>query len=615
MRWVQRSRTTCRRSRRAAGPFRWLSKKSYATAWRRIPGNGFSQPDLAFDLRRAVTSLDAVAPAARGGVSTRTWIGVALVSVLAVGLGSAAGIWLDSGRPVSFSRVTFLRGTVVNARFAPHEQAIVYTAAWDRNVTDVFLSLPNTAEPRSLEHSGAQLLAISPAGEMAMAAGLRYAGGERYLGRLVTLPWGGGSGREILENVEYADWSPDGRIAVVRSDEASSESRLEYPIGTALHKSNGGIRNPRVSPRGSAVAFLDDATGLGLRASVVVVDERGSTTALTREHTDAHGLAWAPNGNEIWFTADAGGGRALHAVTLGGQERVIAQIPGSLTLQDVAADGRVLATRDDERNGILALPPGELDERELSWLGDSGLADLARDGRTVLFGDRARIFLRRTDGSAPTRLGDGYADALSPDGKWALTTTSSMDQLIVTPTSAGQPRPIPRHGVTSYGGAAWFPDGKRILFNGRTAGSGLRCYVQHLDREDARALTPEGTWCLSVAPDGEFVAAIGQDTGVWLYGVNGNRARTVPGSEPGDRPAGWTVDGTALWVFRRGEVPACIHRLDVTSGRRTLWKCVVPRDATGVRSVTDVRVTPDGKGYAYSYRRVLSELYVISGLQ
>jgi Tol biopolymer transport system component len=250
----------------------------------------------------------------------------------------------------------------------------------------------------------------------------------------------------------------------------------------------------------------------------------------------------------------------------------------------------------------------------LSWLDDSGLADLTPDGAMVLFGDRTRVFLRRTDGSAPARLGEGYADALSPDGKWALTTTTARDRLVVTPTGAGQPRALDRHDVTSYGGAAWFPDGKRILFNGRAPGIALRCYVRHLETNEVRALTPEGRWCLSVSPDGRFVAAIGQDTGIWLHEANGGRAEAVPGSEPGDRPGGWSADGSSLWVFRRGEVPACIHRLNVTTGRRTPWKCVVPRDATGVTSITDIRVTPDGRSYAYSYRRVLSELYVVTGL-
>jgi eukaryotic-like serine/threonine-protein kinase len=190
------------------------------------------------------------------------------------------------------------------------------------------------------------------------------------------------------------------------------------------------------------VAFLEDPAALGLAASVAVVDTAGRKTTLTTQRPDAHGLAWSPDGSELWFTARDGADRALFAVSLAGDERVMARVAGSLELQDVAADGRLLVARQDERSGILALPQGASSEIELSWLGDSGLGDLAPDGKTILFGDRTRIYLRRTDGSPPMRLGDGYADSLSPDGKWALTTAPAMDRLVLVSTGVGQPRRI-----------------------------------------------------------------------------------------------------------------------------------------------------------------------------
>ena len=289
----------------------------------------------------------------------------------------------------------------------------------------------------------------------------------------------------------------------------------------------------------------------------------------------------------------------------------MARVPGSLELQDVASDGRILVTREDERSAILVLPPGGSSEVELSWLGDSGLGDLSADGRLILFGDRTRIYLRRADGSAPIRLGDGYADALSPDGKWALATGPETDQLVLLPTGAGQPRLLPRHGITAYRGALWLPDGNRILFNGREAGRGLRAYLQTIAGGPPRPLTPEGTSSLAVAPDGSSFLAITEGTGITLYPTEGGQPRVLSNSEPGDRPGGWTKDGRAIWVFRRGEMPACVHRIDLTTGQRRLWKCLAPHDAAGVRSIMDVRITPDGTSYAYSYHRALSDLYVM----
>ena len=85
-------------------------------------------------------------------------------------------------------------------------------------------------------------------------------------------------------------------------------------------------------------------------------------------------------------------------------------------------------------------------------------------------------------------------------------------------------------------------------------------------------------------------------------------------SEPGDRPLGWTPDGRQLWVFRRGEIPASVYRLDLVRNTRQLWKRLLSRDAVGVSSI-DFCMTPTGNSYFYSYERVLSDLYVVSGLR
>lgn len=577
-----------------------------------------SARDLAFDLRRLVAQFSSGGSMPPRPPSRKKSYWPTLAALGVVAAAGAAVIAARAGaKPLApvFERVTFHRGTVTSARFAPHEHAIVYTAAWDGRPSDVYVALPSTPEARALGYPGARLLAISSSGEMAITMNTRYAAGERFVGTLATLPWGGGTIREVLESVEEADWSPDGSaLAVVRSVDGGAKRRLEYPIGTARYLATGDLRQPRVSPQGRSVAFLEDPTDLGLAASVAVVDSAGRKTTLTAEHPDAHGLAWSPDGSEVWFTARDGGERALLAVSLAGHERVIARVPGSLEVQDVAADGRILVTREDERSGILALPPGQSSEVELSWLGDSGLGDLTADGRLILFGDRMRIYLRGTDGSPPVRLGEGYADSLSPDGKWALTTTAAMDQLVLVTTGVGQPRPLPRHAITVYSGASWFPAGDRILFNGREAGRGLRTYVQAIAGGPPRPLTPEGTWSLSVAPDGSSIVAVGEGTRIKLYPTQGGPPRELSSSEPGDRPGGWTKDGRALWVFRRGELPACVHRIDLTTGERRLWKCLTPHDAAGVRSITDFRITSDGNSYAYSYRRVLSDLYVMKNV-
>src|SRR5262249_44892792 len=152
----------------------------------------------------------------------------------------------------------------------------------------------------------------------------------------------GGVPRPIAEDVQAADWSPDGReLAIVR--DVGGKSRLEYPLGTVLYQTGGYVSHPRVSRDGALVAFLDHPIPRDDGGAVAVVDRQGHKTTLSAGWLTEAGLAWSAQGEEVWFTAaQVGGARALHAVTLGGRERLLERIAGTLTLHDVAPDGRVL---------------------------------------------------------------------------------------------------------------------------------------------------------------------------------------------------------------------------------------------------------------------------------
>ena len=219
------------------------------------------------------------------------------------------------------------------------------------------------------------------------------------------------------------------------------------------------------------------------------------------------------------------------------------------------------------------------------------------------------------DGSPAIRLGEGNADTLSNDGRWALTTSTAGDRITALAVGAGDARALTPHGITAYAGAWWLPGDGHIVFNGRQAGSGLRAYVQELGEGPPRPVTPEGTFAVGVPPPGDHVAATSAGAGLFLYPLAGGPAVPVDGSEQGDRVSGWAADGRSVWVFRRSEVPARIHRLDLATGRRELWRTVSPADPAGVFSITNFLVTPDGRSYAYSFSRVLSDLYLVEGLR
>jgi hypothetical protein len=281
-------------------------------------------------------------------------------------------------------------------------------------------------------------------------------------------------------------------MAVARAD-----GQVEFPIGTAIYKSPGGIRKLRVSPNGDRLAMLELAAAqLGM--SVVVLDRSGRKTTLSSGWTDGRSLAWSPDGREVWFNAVKGfEGPVLWAVSMSGRTRVLlATAPELHVIEDVFRDGRMLLTVHDRSSGVSCLPPGETAPREVGWLDFSGPEALSPDGRTIAFVDRpmgtpGTTYLRRTDGSDAVRLGEGFPEDLSPDGQWVLTAfRASGMRLSILPTGPGSPRPLPPGGFDAIGEANFLPDSKGIAFNAREKGRGSRIYVQDLQGGAPREILP-----------------------------------------------------------------------------------------------------------------------------
>jgi len=611
----------------APPPLRWIVERCLA----KDPDERYaSTRDLARDLASVRDHISEVSgareamPEAPVRRRRRLFIPLAAL-VLVAALAAAFLSGKSAGRtpPPSFHQLTFRRGEIVSARFAPDAQTIVYTAAWDGKPIEIFVSRPESPESRPFGLSGAQVLAISGSGEMALSLNSRVFEPFVRTGTLARASVAGGAApREVLEDVLWADWGPDGTLAIVR--EAQGKSRLEFPIGKVLYETTGFITHPRVSARGDAVAFLDHPAHNDDGGAVAIVDRSGARKTLSSLFASIWGLAWSPGG-EIWFTAAAvGGNRSLYGVTRSGRAHVLSRVTGSLTLQDVSRDGRILMTHDVTHIGILALVPGEEKERDLSWLDYSVVTSLSADGRTLLFNESGEgggagysTYVRKTDGSPAVRLGEGVGRALSPDGKWvlAIVRPTSSAQAVLYPAGAGEPKRLPTEGLSVQTGADWLPDGRRVLLTANEPGRGSRLYLQDLSGGKPRAISPEGYRALgrSVSPDGKFAAVAGPDQKIYLYPLEGGEPTALQGLSAGDSPAGWSPDGRALYVYRQGELPAKVYLVDVTNGRREPWKTLMPSDSAGVSNITRVCPTPDGKSYAYAYIRTISDLYLVEG--
>jgi hypothetical protein len=592
-----------------------------------------SARDLAFQLE-SLSAFSAAVPSRTSDLERRIPRRPVLALAASLVLGGLAGAgamrWVAGAGPgrsaaiPELQRVTFRRGIVRSARFAPDGQSVVYGASWDGEPVRLFSARPGTPESRPLDVGDAEILDIAPQGDMAVLLG----GGEtRYSPRrrnrvLARVPLGGGVPRELMKDALWAAWTPDGRrLAVVR--EAGGKQRLELPAGTTLYETSGWISHPRVSPDGTLVAFLDHPVRGDDRGAVAVVERSGARRVLSDGWTSLQGLAFSASTGEVWYTgATRGMARGLWATAIAtGRTRPLATMAGPLMLHDVSSDGRALLTHDSYQASLNVLAPGASREVDLAWLDSSGVNDLSSDGRALLFteqgdggGAHYSVYFRRTGGPA-VRLGDGQGLALSPDQSSALAVIYDGPELVILPTGIGEPATLPRGEVAEVHWADFTPDGRGIIFAGSRAGAGARLYAQSLSGGSPRPITPEGftTAGHPITADGREIAVLPAGGPLALIPLEGGEPRPIAGAEPGDLPVRFSADGRSLFLHRGNDIPLTIERLDLASGRKELWKSLQPSDLAGVRAVGPVRLTADGKGYAYNASRFLSSLYVLMG--
>jgi eukaryotic-like serine/threonine-protein kinase len=591
------------------------------------PENRFqSAKDLAF----ALQALSGSSPVKTLGYERRLrkaslfgW-GVAAVMAVAIAVLAATQLLRAPAPTPSYNRLTFEDGTIYAARFAPDGESIVYAASWNDRPIRLFSTVGNSLLSQPLALTDANLLGISRKNELALVLhGIHNGQMETVNGMLARAPIAGGSPRELVSDVRWADWDPAGKLAVVHN--VQGHSRLEYPIGKVLYESGGWISNIRFSPQGDKIAFMDHPALWDTRGVVSVVDGAGQVRTLSREWDCERGLAWRPDGKEIWFSAtEKGNNTNLMAVDLSGKLRIVLDLPSSLNLEDIAADGRALITLNSRRLDMAYTTLGQSRDVDLSYHDANSVRAISNDGQFVVFEDSSEaagpgyaVLLRKVDGSLPIRLGEGSAGGISPDGKWAISisTTSSKPQVTLLPTGPGQARTVDVSGLqhVQNGFARFLPNGKNFAVNGNRPGQATRCYLVDVATGQARPTSPEGVTCGTFSPDSQFMTG-SADGGTVIYSLRGDSKRAIPKLNADFTPIEWSSNGSVLYGYHFGEFPGKIYKVEIATGKETLLKQLTPGVPAGVVLVAPIIASRDGKRFAYSYNQTLSVLYVVSGL-
>jgi DNA-binding winged helix-turn-helix (wHTH) protein len=557
----------------------------------------------------AVGSAATASPGAQRLVQPALLLAAGVLLGIALALASAA----RRAQPEpDWQRLTFQRGVVTSARFAPGGE-VVFSAAWDGGIPSLHSVLPGSPDARPLALEGARVVGVSRQGEIAY---LRARPGS--LPMLARAPLAGGPVKDVLENVTDADLAPNGvDYAVARL--LPGRLSVEYPIGHALAAVNAPS-SLRVSPDGGYVALIERVRAQEDEGHVVILDREGRRVAASAAYSSAEGLSWSAEGREVWFTAAAAGAdTALRAVDLGSRERVILPSSGRMALRDVDRAGRMLMERASLRSEVAYVDGGVT--RDLSWLDRSRAAALASDGTSVLLNElglaqsQRAIYLRPTDGSPPLRVGTGSAGGFLPGGADVVAvpsaaTGSIADRIHLLPIGPGEPRALRHAGIALYDWALALPDG-RLLFVGGEPRHNMRVWLGDLRGSAPRPITPEGLVASPalVSPEEGFLVARCPPLRFCVYPFDGERR--VIADIDNDVPLGLTRPRSLLLQPRGAGFPVRVDRLDLDSGRRSPWHELRIPDPVGVTGVRNVIVRADGEAYAFNYERRLSELFLV----
>jgi hypothetical protein len=596
-----------------------------------------SAQDLAFNLealrgRSDRASGSIVAPPAGVPRRRRAWIPLVAVAatMLVAGAFLGARFWSRGGlvSPPSYLRLTYDAGTIWNARFTPDGQNVVYAAAWNGAPIRTFLSRTDRPGSTALSLPDASVFSVSKTGELLVSLGHAYDGwmGGGTLARAALLS---GAPRPMVEHVREAEWTPDGSdLAIVRR--VNGSERLEFPMGTVLYQTTGYISHIRFSHDGQRIAFADHPLYSDDNGDVAVVDRAGTKTTLASGFQGLRGVAWSLDDREVWHTAQAeapSSGGELRASTLNGRTRTVLSVPTDWRIMDIASDGRVLMTGELVLRQIEVWSDGRPQPQDVTLFDQSLGMAISNDGKALLLSDQGSVagtnyatYLRRPEEPEAVRLGEGQAVDFSPDGHQALTIVfGPPSKLLLLPVGAGKAAELPNPDGLTIQAAAFMPDGRRVV---RLAGRDrepLRLSTQDIATGAVHGFGEPGVSLVSfagipVSPDGSRVWMLGPDNQPYLYPVAGGAREPLKGVQPGERIIRWSGDGRALYVSNLIGIPQRITRVEIATGARTPHKELMPSQVAGVRR-TELNMTPDGRTILFSYSRLLSSLYVVTGLK
>ena len=352
---------------------------------------------------------------------------------------------------------------------------------------------------------------------------------------------------------------------------------------------------PRVSPSGSEVAFLEGAwETLALR----VVDRRGQAQTLTTTEC-SHSPGVGPERERGLVYRYRFQRRSCH---LGDQHprkepRLVYQGVAEIELEDISPDGRLLLNAQDTRWEVAFLPPRKNASAAFPyWIPRSPRSRMT-DGKysSLPWRDRLSISGEPTE-RLPSSLVRARHWPFRRREVGACSRPREPSTLSLLPIGPEVPKTISVGGLSALEAAQWFHDGTQVVFTGAPRAQASTALCRPPRRRGTEALSDGGVVpvAFEISRDDRLVAALASNETLTLYSTKGGPPIPLPELGKDAVPVGWTAEGQ-LWVQLHPlrEVRVASSAMTSTSGERL-------RSAR-FRWVTHRRPCP--QGYAHGNRR------------
>jgi Tol biopolymer transport system component/DNA-binding winged helix-turn-helix (wHTH) protein len=591
------------------------------------------------ELRQAA-ALSVAPPGAyfRSRRQTRWSIGLAA----ALGIVIGGMVWFYFYRPVSESASSPMK-TIPFTSFAGHEGGPAFSPdgnqiafTWDGGTSDnidIYIKLIDVGLPlRLTTHPGIDRSPTwSPDGRY--IAFSRFSENEKGI---FIVPALGGTERKLcstdweFQGVSLTVWSPDGKLLAY----VDKSSRRTYGIWL-LSVENLERRQltwptglfdvvPVFSPDGQTLAFARFSSGRVSDIYLVPVGG-GELRRLTFDNREIDGLAWTPDGREIVFTSDRGGGQGVWRISVTGGTPERLAVGGNTdfspplfpewNLLAISRQGNRLAyvqTAVDTNIWSIEIPKSKGQSNPPTRLIASTNLEqgpqYSPDGRKIAFQSTRsgsyEIWVCNSDG---TNLGQltflhrhTGAPRWSPDGR-RISFDSRIDthsDIFVTGADGGSPRRLTAETSDDVL-SSWSRDGRWIYFSSNRTGD-WQLWKVPAEGGEPVPVTKRGGFANFESPDGKFLYYTKyRATGIWRTAVEGGEETAVLVDQPKVGCWGcWAVVDEGIYFINVGvKRQPTIEFFSFATAR---VRQIAAMEKEAVLWFPNLAISPDGRWILYS---------------